>query len=63
MESQFTVWAICFIDKDFFIPTDLTEWQLGSALFSDRAKALAYADELNEYDSLHVHSIIELHVF
>jgi hypothetical protein len=63
METQFTVWAIIFTEKDLPIPSDLWDWTMGSALFVNRDKASAYATELNEADAIYVHSIIELHVF
>lgn len=63
MESQFTVWAIIFTEKDLPIPSNLWDWTMGSALFLDEGKASAYAAELNEVDNEYVHSIIELHVF
>lgn len=59
----FTVWAIVFTDKNFTVPANLWEWELGSAMFATQEKASAYAKELNETDAFYVHSVIELHVF
>jgi len=62
MHKVDTVWAIIFIEADD-ASCNLDDWNVGTALFSNKADANAYASNLAEFDSMHVYDIMGLNVY
>jgi len=62
MKSEFSVYGVVFIEADD-ANSNIDDWNIGSALFSNRKVAEGYAYAMAEEDSFYVYDVIELHVF
>ena len=61
MKIRPTVWAIAYSETDD-IPAEITDWQIGTALFRKESEAKKYVNSLNSSSNDFVFAIIELPV-